>query len=236
MKKVKRTIRQKTRTRAKGGAGSGKSHKSRKSSGIVHKTFKNGLTFEGRYLDESDTHKVRLIGSFRNPIEGISYQGTALVIPDGKDERVVLHGTGKLVWDDGETYEGQLVMGRKHGYGVHTLPTGTVYSGEFKNDIADGWGHLVEANPDGTFEHSTGQVIQRRDNTFLFLEDPMPPLEFNPEAHKGHVHDINCIFDKDGCRVKRDHDIARVSLKAYTTQKQTDDAAFAAIQAASRRH
>ena len=216
-------IRRSKRLTSKGGAGAAGRPESRKKSKkskqphkgpkIVKRTFNHGVQFEGRYLDEDET---QLAGSFINPGAGMTYQGTAVL-----DEATVrLHGSGQVSWCNGETYEGQLDMGRKHGYGVFTLPNGTVYSGDFKNDIADGWGHLAELKDDGTVEHTTGPVIQQKDRTFLFLEDPMPPLDF--AVAMGAHSQLEC-------------DAVDVTHKIYARKKAKDATEFASLQADARR-
>jgi len=73
-------------------------------------------------------------------------------------------------------------MSHKHGYGIFTHGN-SVYYGEFRNDIADGYGRLETVNPDGTFTKLQGPVIQDSDGTYLFLEEPMPFLEVAPGVH-----------------------------------------------------
>ena len=222
--KKRTTIRKKVHKRSKrsnGGAGAAGRSKSRKKSKQSHKdpkivkmTFNSGLHFEGRYLDEDETH---LAGSFVNPEEGMTYQGTAVLNKRASTPTVILHGSGIVTWDNGETYEGQLCMGRKQGYGVHTLPNGTVYSGDFKNNIADGWGHLAELKDDGTFEHTTGEVIQQKDGTYSFLEDPMPPLDLAMGVHP-----------------RSDYIQVSATRAAYAGKKAKDASDFASLQAAAR--
>lgn len=215
-------IKRSKRIISKGGAGAAGRPESRKKfkqphkdPKIVKRTFKHGVQFEGRYLDEDETH---LAGSFINPGEGMTYQGTAVL--HEATSTVKLHGSGKVTWCNGETYEGQFRMGRKHGYGVYTLPNGTVYSGDFKNDIADGWGHLAELKDDGTIEHTTGPVIQQKDGTFSFLEDPMPPLDF--AVAMGPHSQLEC-------------DAVHVTHQMYARRKAKDATEFASIQAEARR-
>lgn len=197
------------------GAGSKKTKTPHKDPGVVKMTFNHGVEFEGRYLNEDETH---MVGSFVNPEEGMRYQGTAILNKRTHPYTVILHGSGIVTWDNGETYEGQLRMGRKEGYGVHTLPNGTTYSGDFKNDIADGWGHLAELKDDGTVEHTTGPVIQQKNGTFSFLEDPMPPLDFAMGVHP----------QSDYVQVSATH-------AAYKNKKEKDAINFAVLQAQARR-
>lgn len=224
--KKRTTIRKKAHIkrskRSNGGAGVAgrpKSHKQfkkpHKGPKIVKRTFHNGIQFEGHFLDEDETH---LAGSFIHPRAGMTYQGTAEL--DEDTSSVMLHGSGKLTWRSGVTYEGQLRMGRKHGYGVLTLANGTVYTGDFKNDIADGWGHLAEKKPDGTFKHTIGEVIEQKDGTFAFLEDPMPPLDF---------------VDAMGLHSQLESKTVAATHAAYAVEKAKDATDFASKKLEARR-
>lgn len=51
------------------------------------------------------------------------------------------NGTGKFVWDTGETYEGEWVEGVRDGYGLFTWTDGSYYSGSFMANIREGKGY-----------------------------------------------------------------------------------------------
>lgn len=55
--------------------------------------------------------------------------------------------------DDGETYEGQLVRGLKHGQGSYTWRDGTVYTGQWNKDMEHGYGEKRFANGDAYRGH-----------------------------------------------------------------------------------
>ena len=193
----------------KGGAGSskkgktGKKGKEHPNPHIIKKTFNMGVVFEGQSLNEDDTY---LIGILKDPQMGLTYEGTVFVDPLGNS---YLHGTGKIVWDNGMTYEGQLDMSKKHGYGI--LNNGnSVYYGDFRNDIADGYGRLETVTPDGTVKTLQGPVIQDSDGMYLFLEEPMPPLEVAPGVHP---------------TAKMTSDVAQ-SHRRYNLQKTLDSIQF----------
>ena len=44
------------------------------------------------------------------------------------------HGEGTFNWTDGTMYAGSWVGGKMEGYGVYFWPTGSKFSGEYKND------------------------------------------------------------------------------------------------------
>ena len=41
-------------------------------------------------------------------------------------------GRGKLIWKDGSIYEGNWVNDMKHGYGIMKYENGDIYKGEWK--------------------------------------------------------------------------------------------------------
>ena len=51
-------------------------------------------------------------------------------------EKVFIH------WQNGDTYEGQYVNGKRTGYGVYTFSTGDIYEGEWKDNLRHGEGVL----------------------------------------------------------------------------------------------
>jgi hypothetical protein len=163
--------------------GSGKARKAsvlaKKDTGIITKTYRNGVVFTGHVGDRDD----RLVGTLKRP-DGSFYEGELFVDPQG---RLFMDGVGKNTYADGGvvcTYEGQFLMGKKHGRGSETTRDGGVYVGDFKDDRADGDGRFT--NPDGTFVE--GHVIEQKDKVLLFLEKPMPPLEIVPGIYGTDEH------------------------------------------------
>ena len=67
------------------------------------------------------------------------------------------HGNGKMVWDNGDTYEGSFVNGVRQGYGEFYLASGASYFGEFLNDTCTGAGTFFSADNNtivkGTFDN-----------------------------------------------------------------------------------
>lgn len=173
--KTKRRTRVKhSRSHRKTG-GSGKARKAsvvaKKNTGMT-KTYRNGVVITGRYVGDSDD---RLVGTLKRP-DGSFYEGELFI---DSDDRPFMDGHGKNTCADDHvvsTYEGQFIMGKKHGRGSETTRDGGVYVGDFKDDRADGYGRFT--NPDGTFVK--GPVIEQKDKVLLFLEEPMPPLEIVP--------------------------------------------------------
>ena len=55
-------------------------------------------------------------------------------------------GRGTMVYDAGDTYEGQWLAGKFHGRGKYTTATGNVYKGDFANDQFHGRGKYTFAD------------------------------------------------------------------------------------------
>lgn len=51
--------------------------------------------------------------------------------------------TGKIIWDDGSSYEGEFRNGRIEGKGKLLLPDGSLYEGNFKDETFHGRGKMV---------------------------------------------------------------------------------------------
>ncbi len=51
------------------------------------------------------------------------------------------HGIGKERWfSDGSQFEGNYVLGRKNGDGIYRWADGSLYQGQFKDDVISGKG------------------------------------------------------------------------------------------------
>lgn len=57
-----------------------------------------------------------------------------------------MSGSGKLTFENGDTYKGEFKNGIFHGKGTFTAVSGWTYVGEFKNGLADGQGKLTTEN------------------------------------------------------------------------------------------
>ena len=49
-----------------------------------------------------------------------------------------LSGTGKIIWDNGDTYEGSVEAGKRHGRGIFTWSNGQTYDGDWEQDTPVG--------------------------------------------------------------------------------------------------
>ena len=56
---------------------------------------------------------------------------------------------GRHIFPDGSIYEGELVMGKPNGYGVHELANGDAFEGQHKDGLAHGHGtRRYKSNPE----------------------------------------------------------------------------------------
>ena len=66
------------------------------------------------------------------------------------------HGQGKMVWAIGDTYEGEWKNGERHGQGTYVWENGDTYEGQWKNDDMYGEGNgCIEGN----CENGYGTVV-----------------------------------------------------------------------------
>jgi len=72
---------------------------------------------------------------------GEVYDGDVYI--EGDCDGTCPHGFGKIMWSNGEQYEGQWNHGEMHGFGVHRWPNDEqIYEGEFKNGLQQGPGKM----------------------------------------------------------------------------------------------
>ena len=65
-------------------------------------------------------------------------------------------GTGVMLFDNGDTYEGEWSQGKKHGHGIMTYYNRDVYDGDWANDMKHGHGRYTWYNGgsyDGDYEN-----------------------------------------------------------------------------------
>lgn len=74
-------------------------------------------------------------------VDGTRFAGRFTATPGGK-----YSGSGRVVWANGDAYEGTLVDGRREGAGLFTWANGQRYEGPWRDDRPEGRGKLSFAN------------------------------------------------------------------------------------------
>lgn len=63
-------------------------------------------------------------------------------------------GHGKAFYENGETYEGEYVGGKREGYGVYKYKNSYIYEGHFSENLKNGFGkfyHPKKGSYEGEF-------------------------------------------------------------------------------------
>ncbi|CCW65823.1 unnamed protein product [Phytomonas sp. EM1] len=83
-----------------------------------------------------------------------------------------MHGSGMYTWADGDYYEGQYVHGYMCGFG-EMKDAGSVYKGDWVEDMREGMGRMVYANNDvyegewlGGMRHGRGKLVESNGNVY----------------------------------------------------------------------
>ena len=116
----------------------------------------NNLVYEGEIKDfKREGHGVEKCpeyvyeGNFHDDMK--NGQGSIKYLKlgrkyEGEFKNNEITGYGYLVYENKQTYKGNLVDGKKEGKGKYIWPDGSEYEGEYKNDIREGEGSLKWAN------------------------------------------------------------------------------------------
>ena len=91
---------------------------------------------------------------------------------------------GKLIYSNGDIYEGEFLNDKAHGYGIYTYIDGTKYEGNWKNDKKDGKGK--EIYPDGAFydgDYKEGKKIGK--GIYKFADGSIYEGEFDDNQING---------------------------------------------------
>jgi hypothetical protein len=105
---------------------------------------------------------TRFIGKFAQDAGGATWSGEGKVLWangdqfEGKLDKGKREGTGRFVWGNGQRYEGQWVDDRPQGQGVLRFADGNQYEGAVVDGRPEGQGRMVYASGDGY----VGQVSQ----------------------------------------------------------------------------
>lgn len=71
------------------------------------------------------------------------YQGQLVVVFKNKHKLSIRHGNGKIIYNNGDVYNGEWVNNLKSGYGIYQFSNGNVYEGKFSSDFPNGEGKIV---------------------------------------------------------------------------------------------
>jgi hypothetical protein len=119
---------------------------------------------DGKYEGETKDNKMHGNGRFTFD-DGYVYEGTfengkrigrgKLYFPDSEDCKVyegffnnefTCDIEGKLIYSNGNIYEGSWNDGMHHGYGKYIYINGNIYEGNFENDKKHGYGKMIYSN------------------------------------------------------------------------------------------
>ena len=82
------------------------------------------------------------------------------------------HGKGRLVWQNGDVYEGEFELGNRHGSGSYRWSDGRQYTGDFVQNVREGQGRLLYKNSD-FYEGGFYQGQRHGNGRFMFANGSM---------------------------------------------------------------
>jgi len=79
----------------------------------------------------------------------------------------------RIVFNSGQTYEGQTLNGNFHGYGIYSFNNGTFLIGNFNNGSREGWFVYIDENGDNlvnTLKYSNDVIVNSNTRGFSDME------------------------------------------------------------------
>jgi len=73
-----------------------------------------------------------------------------------------MHGKGTYKWADGGEYSGEYIDNIKEGFGVFKWSNGRIYEGPFLGGVPHGKGKLIVNNKITDVEFSEGKVVNAK--------------------------------------------------------------------------
>lgn len=131
-----------------------KGHKTRKTlDGNNQKPRENSKIKEFANENSSD---VKLAANFSNLNQGVDYSTNVTGNIQNETQKIIASTLGcterkelpTLTLENGSVYTGEWKNGMKDGFGIHHWPDGSIYEGDWKNDKAFGKGKLTHADGD----------------------------------------------------------------------------------------
>lgn len=103
------------------------------------------------------------------------------------------HGKGRLVWRNGDVYEGDFAQGHRQGSGVYRWADGRQYTGDFVLNVREGQGRLLYANGD-FYEGGFYQGQRHGPGRFIFRNGSM----YEGGWLEGRYHGRGTLVQADG--------------------------------------
>ena len=100
----------------------------------IYETVRNACALPS--LSLSEAIKIDKEDNNAGQVQRISFNGGYY---EGETKNGLYHGKGRLVWDKGDTFEGEFENG-KHTRGTYCWPNGEKYCGQFRNGVLNGYG------------------------------------------------------------------------------------------------
>lgn len=126
----------------------------------------SALVYEGEYNSKKEKDGE---GILRYKVSGSIYY-------QGQFKSDYFYGKGQIYLKNGDTYVGDFVMNRMHGYGKYTInSTSDVYEGTLDNGLRTGYGTYTYSNGDtytGQFKNNKfhGKAILKQGNLSYSIE------------------------------------------------------------------
>lgn len=102
---------------------------------------------------------------------------------------------GKLIYNDGTIYEGELLNGHKHGKGIFTMQDNTIFKGEWRNDSMVGVATIISSNGsrfigeviNNGIKNGEGKITFKDSSTFVgqFQDDEFYYGTFTNKSQNG---------------------------------------------------
>ncbi|MBQ8684476.1 MAG: hypothetical protein IJ518_08190 [Clostridia bacterium] len=104
-----------------------------------------------------------------------------------------IQGKGKMVWDNGDVYEGDWVGGVYHGHGTITWASGSTYTGQFDNGVVNGKGKMVWNNGD-VYEGDWVNAAYHGQGTLVWASG----AKYTGDWRKGTMHGYGTYVSAEG--------------------------------------
>ena len=99
---------------------------------------RNVIVYTGKFIDDepSKNGECKYNENITSTIPEFVYTGE---LDEGQP-----NGIGKMIYKNGDTYEGSFVNGNRHGRGIYTFKNGIIFKCQWINDVANGWAEIEQ--------------------------------------------------------------------------------------------